>query len=140
MQGEARVAPQVGELHRAGHAGQPRLTGDELHLDPADPGRAVGAQGGEELVRVRVEGGAHARGELRLLGLDVGEGGHAGMLHPATDEAHGACSGGPAPSGGSGRRPRSAGARAPCARSLPITMRWIWLVPSKICMTFASRM
>src|SRR5215212_5537368 len=22
----------------------------------------------------------------------------------------------------------------------PITMRWIWLVPSKICMTFASRM
>ena len=26
------------------------------------------------------------------------------------------------------------------ARCLPITMRWIWLVPSKICMTFASRM
>jgi hypothetical protein len=26
------------------------------------------------------------------------------------------------------------------ARCLPMTMRWIWLVPSKICMTLASRM
>ena len=88
-----------------GMPGQPRLAGDELHLDAADPRGPVGAQGGEELVRVRVEGGAHARGELRLLGLDVGEGGHAGMLHPAAD--------------GTGVPARPAGGRAPSARRRP---------------------
>ena len=76
---------------------------------------------------MRVEGRAHPGGELGFLRLDVGEGGHGGTLHPAPDERR-------AP----GRRPQPAADSF--ARCLPMTMRWIWLVPSKICMTFASRM
>ncbi len=36
--------------------------------------------------------------------------------------------------------PSSAGSAGQRARSRPMTIRWIWLVPSKICITFASRM
>jgi hypothetical protein len=77
VQREARVAPQVGPLARARHRAERQLPVLELGLDPADPRRPVGAQGGDRLVPVGVEHPAYPCGELRFRRLDLAPGGHA---------------------------------------------------------------
>jgi hypothetical protein len=71
VQREARVAQQVTPLQRARHRAEPDVVAVELHLDSADPGRAVGAQRGHRLVLARLEELPDAFREIRSLVRDL---------------------------------------------------------------------
>src|SRR5258708_13902721 len=56
---------------RVRHRAEGELAVLEGHLDPGDPRRPVGSQGGNRLVSVPVEEPPHALSELRFPALDV---------------------------------------------------------------------
>src|SRR5712691_1258823 len=71
VQCEPRISTQIRTLARVRHRAEGELAVLEGHLDPGDPRRPVGSQGGNRLVSVSVEEPPHALRELRLRALDV---------------------------------------------------------------------
>ena len=68
---EPRIPAQIRALARVRHRTKGKLAVLEGHLDPGDPRRPVGSQGGDRLVPVPVEELPHASCELRFRALDV---------------------------------------------------------------------
>ena len=71
VQCEPRIPAQIRALARVRHRAKGKLAVLEGHLDPGDPRRPVGSQGGDRLVPVPVEELPHASCELRFRALDV---------------------------------------------------------------------
>jgi len=65
------IPAQIRTLARVRHRAEGELAFLEGHLDPGDPRRPAGSQGGNRLVSVPVEEPPHALRELRLRALDV---------------------------------------------------------------------
>src|SRR6266581_9228621 len=71
VQREPRIPAQVRALARVRHRAEGELAVLEGRLDPGDPRRPVGSQGGNRLVPAPVEEPPHALRELRFRALDV---------------------------------------------------------------------
>src|ERR1700677_234274 len=71
VQREPRIPAQVRALARVRHRAEGELAVLEGYLDPGDPRRPVGSQGGHRLVSAGVEESPHAPRALRLRALDV---------------------------------------------------------------------
>ena len=151
------VPPEHTRLARAEIGPGPLLAPEQKVVLDADPqrGRALGRETVE-----RYLGLVNYPANLRRLGFTdedlAGRGSDRlvdaviarGTVDPGGRPARRAPAGrrGPRPGAGARRRPAgrlpSASPRARAQRASPrlITSRWIWLVPSKICITLASRM
>jgi hypothetical protein len=82
VQGEPRIATEIGALARVLHRAKDHFAVLERRLDPGDPRRPVGSQGRDRLVSVSVEQRTHALRELRLRTLDVMPRCHAPIIAP----------------------------------------------------------
>jgi hypothetical protein len=82
VQREPRIAAQVGARARVRHRAEDQLAVLEDGLDPGDPGRPVGAYGGNCLVSMCVEQPTYAGGELRRCLFDVLPCRHVTMIAP----------------------------------------------------------
>src|SRR5438874_943115 len=82
VQGERVVSREVDDLAGSGHHAQHEVLGMELDLGPADPGRAVAAQGSHRHVLLTLEQPLHALRELRLVGREVHPSRHEATLPP----------------------------------------------------------
>ena len=87
VQGEPGIAVQIGALARLRHRAEGELAFGELHLDPGDARAAIGPQGGDRLVLLRVEQRPHPRGERGLGGFDLAPAGHVRTVARATDSS-----------------------------------------------------
>ncbi len=87
VQGEPRIPAEIRALARVRHRAEDQLAVLEDRLDPGDPRRPVGSQGGKRLVPVSVEQRPHALRELRLGPFDVPPRRHAPMIAPMTATA-----------------------------------------------------
>ena len=85
VEGQPGVAAEVEGLAGPRHHAQPQLPVGDGGLDPADPGRAVPAQGGQGLVLVGVEGRPGPTGQLGGGRLDLAPGRHGQSLRAASD-------------------------------------------------------
>jgi hypothetical protein len=85
VQCEPRIAAQIRALARVRHRPEGELAVLEGRLDPGDPRRPVGSQGGNRLVPVPVEKLPHAPRELRFRALDVPPRRHAPNIAQATE-------------------------------------------------------
>ncbi|MFC7660174.1 hypothetical protein ACFQV8_32640 [Pseudonocardia benzenivorans] len=81
------VAQQVRALARVRHRPEAELPVGELHLDPADARRPVGAQGRDGEVLAGDQDRPDARGELRLCLFDVVPRGHDDIVGYITDSS-----------------------------------------------------
>ena len=84
VQGEPRISTQIRALARVRHRAEGKLAVLEGHLDPGDPRRPVGSQGGHRLVPVRVEEPLNALRKLRPCALDVLPRGHSPNMAQVT--------------------------------------------------------
>jgi hypothetical protein len=80
VQGEPRIPAQIRALARIQHRAENQLAVLEDRLDPGDPRRPVGSQGGDCLMPVSVELGPHPLRERRLCPFNIPPRRHTPMI------------------------------------------------------------